>query len=438
MNKRILNLAIPNIISNLTVPLVGFVDLALMGHQNSDVFIGAVSLGSMIFMFIYSGFGFLRMGTSGFTAQAYGERSFEKSMSALSRALLVAAGAASLMIILQNPLSWVIFKLIGGSADVEMYARRYFFIRIWAAPATLAIYSFTGWFLGMQNARSPMVIAITVNLLNVGFSIALVELFGMKARGVALGTLLAQYCGLILSIVLFTKFYGKIVKYWRREAMMQLVGFKRFFRVNSDILIRTLLLTGTIFYFNAKSAAFGDEILAVNSLLLQFLWIYSFFIDGFAFAAESLVGRYVGARHPQNLRKAVRMLFIWGIGISLPMTLVYHLGGDTILHILTDNQNVFDAAQPFQFWTALIPVITFAAFLWDGIYVGATASRTMRNAMILSSIAVFLPAFHLLEAPFGNHGLWFAMMVFMASRGIFLAIQARKAIFQPVKETAEA
>lgn len=429
MNRKILHLAVPNIISNLTVPLVGLVDLVLMGHQDSAVFMGAVSLGSMIFMFIYSGFGFLRMGTSGFTAQAYGERSFEKSMSALSRALLTALSAALLLVLLQWPLAWLIFEFIGGSAEVEQLAKEYFFIRIWAAPATLAVYAITGWFIGMQNARSPMAIAITVNLLNVGVSIFFVKYMGMTAKGVALGTLVAQYVGLFVSIFLFARYYGKIVKYWNKKAMMQLEGFKEFFRVNSDILIRTLLLTGTIFYFNAKSAAFGDEILAVNSMLLQFLWVYSFFIDGFAFAAEALVGRYVGANHKHNLKKAVRLLFLWGVGISVPMTLIYHFGGDFFLHLLTDVESVYQAAQPFQFWTALIPVVTFAAFLWDGIYVGATASRTMRNAMILSSLVIFLPAFYLLEAPYGNHGLWFAMMLFMASRGVFLGLRAKKAVF---------
>jgi MATE family multidrug resistance protein len=429
VNRKILRLAVPNIISNLTVPLVGLTDMVLMGHQNSAIYMGAVSLGSMIFMFIYSGFGFLRMGTSGFTAQAYGERSFEKSMNALSRALLTGLSAALLLILLQWPLAWIIFELIEGSAEVEHFAKQYFFIRIWAAPATLAIYAFTGWFIGMQNARSPMAIAITVNLLNVGFSIFFVKYAGMTARGVALGTLIAQYIGVAVSIFLFARYYGKIVKYWNRKAMMKLEGFKVFFRVNSDILIRTLLLTGTIFYFNAKSASFGNEILAVNSALLQFLWVYSFFIDGFAFAAEALVGRYVGANHKSNLKRAVKLLFLWGAGVSLPMTLIYHFGGDFFLHLLTDVESVYQAAQPFQFWTALIPVVTFAAFLWDGIYVGATASRTMRNAMILSSLFVFLPAFYLLEAPFGNHGLWLAILLFMASRGIFLGLRAEKAVF---------
>lgn len=429
MNKRILNLAIPNIISNLTVPLVGLTDLVLMGHQDSEVYMGAVSLGSMIFMFIYSGFGFLRMGTSGFTAQAYGARNLQESMSALSRALLVGLAAALLILTLQAPLGYLVFRFIDGSPEVEQLAKTYFYIRVWAAPATLSLYAFTGWFIGMQNAKSPMVIAITVNLLNVIFSIIFVKYFGMTADGVALGTLIAQYCGLILSIFLFVRFYGKITPHWTRKAMMKLAGFKEFFRVNSDILIRTLLLTGTIFYFNAKSAAFGDEILAVNSMLLQFLWIYSFFIDGFAFAAESLVGRYVGAKDPKNLKKAVRLLFIWGAGISIPMTLIYHFGGDLFLHLLTSVEDVYEAAQPFQFWTALIPVVTFAAFLWDGIYVGATASKTMRNAMIVSTLIVFLPSFFLLQKYFGNHGLWFALMLFMASRGIYLGLRSKKAIY---------
>lgn len=400
-----------------------------MGHQNAAVFMGAVSLGSMIFMFIYSGFGFLRMGTSGFTAQAFGKRSLEECMSALSRALMVGWIAAILLILLQWPLAWGIFELINGSEEVEFYARQYFFIRIWAAPATLAIYGFTGWFIGMQNARSPMVIAITVNLLNVLFSVFFVEYYGMTARGVALGTLIAQYIGLFLSMFLFFRFYGKIIKYWSRKAMMKMEGFKIFFRVNSDILIRTLLLTGTIFYFNARSAAFGDEILAVNSMLLQFLWVFSFFIDGFAFAAEALVGKYVGAGSQKNLKRAVRLIFLWGFAISLPMTLLYHFAGNIFIDLFTDVESVFKAAQPYRFWTALIPVITFSAFLWDGIYVGATASRTMRNSMIVSSLFVFLPAFYILEQPLGNHGLWLAMILFMASRGIFLGLRSRKVIF---------
>lgn len=400
-----------------------------MGHQNAAVFMGAVSLGSMIFMFVYSGFGFLRMGTSGFTAQAFGKRSLEECMSALSRALLVGWVAAALLILLQWPLAWGIFELINGSEEVEFYARQYFFIRIWAAPATLAIYGFTGWFIGMQNARSPMVIAITVNLLNVLFSVFFVEYYGMTARGVALGTLIAQYIGLFLSMFLFFRFYGKIIKYWSRKAMMKMEGFKIFFRVNSDILIRTLLLTGTIFYFNARSAAFGDEILAVNSMLLQFLWVFSFFIDGFAFAAEALVGRYVGAGSQKNLKRAVRLIFLWGFAISLPMTLLYHFAGNIFIDLFTDVESVFKAAQPYRFWTALIPVITFSAFLWDGIYVGATASRTMRNSMIVSSLLVFLPAFYILEQPLGNHGLWLAMILFMASRGLYLGLRSRKVIF---------
>ncbi len=204
MNRKILRLSIPNIISNLTVPLVGLVDMLLMGHLDSTIYLGAVSLGSMVFMFIYSGFGFLRMGTSGFTAQAYGERSFKKSILTLSRALLVAWSAALILIVLQSPISWAVFQLVGGTPEVELHARQYFFIRIWAAPATLGIYAFTGWFLGMQNAKSPMIISISVNLLNIAFSWFFVRQLGMTSDGVALGTVLAQWSGLLLSLLLFS------------------------------------------------------------------------------------------------------------------------------------------------------------------------------------------------------------------------------------------
>lgn len=428
MNKKILNLAIPNIISNLTIPLVGLTDLVLMGHQESSVYIGAVSLGAMIFTVIYSALGFLRMGTSGFTAQAYGERSFKNAMSALSRALMVAFGAALLLIALQKPLAYGIFELINGSAEVEHETRAYFLMRIWASPATLTIMAFSGWFLGMQNAKSPMAVAIVVNVLNVAFSIFFVKYFDMKASGVALGTLLAQYCGLILTIFFFFRYYRKIIKHWSQQAMMQLQGFKEFFNVNSNIMIRSLLLTGTIFYFNAKSATFGDDILAANSVLLQFLWVFSFFIDGFAYAAESLVGRYVGAKDPKNLKKAIRLLFIWGVGFSVPISFLYHFCGDYFITLLTSVETVYEATQPYKFWITLIPILTFSAFLWDGIYVGATASKAMRNAMILSSVFVFIPAFNLLNQSYGNQGLWFAMMLFMTSRGVFLGLRVKKAI----------
>ena len=430
MNKKILNLAIPNIISNITVPLVGLVDLALMGHQQSEIFIGAVSIGAMIFMFLYSGFGFLRMGTSGFTAQAYGQRRLDKSIHTLSRALLVAISAAILLILFQHPLSYFIFNIIGGSPEVEEYAKEYFFIRIWAAPATLSIYAFTGWFLGMQNSRSPMAIAITINVMNVILSISFVKYFGMKSDGVALGTVLAQYSGLFLSIIFFRKYYSRLLKYWNKKAMMNMQAFKEFFRVNKDILIRTILLTGTLFYFNAKSASFGDTILAVNSLLLQFLWIFSFFIDDFAFAAESLVGKYVGAGNTSSLKKAIKMLFLWGIGISMPVTLIYHFGGNAILHLLTNNKEIIEACSPYRFWVSFIPIVTFSAFLWDGIYVGATASATMRNAMIISSLLIFFPIFYFTQDTLGNHGLWLAITLFMAGRGLFLWLFAKKSILK--------
>src|SRR6056297_3060064 len=214
MNKKILNIAIPNIISNITIPLLGLVDLALVGHLENELYIGAISLGGMIFNFIYWGFSFLRMGTSGFVAQAYGKRQLNETINLLGRAFFVALSGAFLLILLQKGIGWLSFTIINGSEEVEALAREYFYIRIWAAPATIGIYGLTGWFIGMQNARFPMFIAITVNALNIGFNIFLIKVVGMKSDGVALGTVMAQYSGLILGLTLLKTSYGKLFKYW--------------------------------------------------------------------------------------------------------------------------------------------------------------------------------------------------------------------------------
>lgn len=429
MNKRILNLAIPNIISNITVPLVGLVDVALMGHQQSVIYLGAIALGSMIFTFIYSAFGFLRMGTSGFTAQARGRRDFSLCIHTLGRAAIVAMAGTLLLWLLQIPIAHFTFWIIGASGQVEILARQYFYIRIWAAPATLGVYALSGWFLGMQNAKTPMVMALVINLANIIVSYSLIRFGGLKSDGVAWGTVIAQYCGLITGIVLFNRHYLKLVKYWSHKAMMDVNALKDFFHVNRDIFLRTILLTGTIFFFTSKSAVYGNTLLAVNTLLLQFLWIYSYFIDGFAFAAEALTGRYMGSGDKQKLSVVINRLFTWGLIISSLATIVYYTAGEYILQILTTNPTVLLAVKPYFLWAVAIPLTTFPAFLWDGIYIGATASVPMRNAMIASVFFVFLPAYYLLEPLMGNHGLWLAMTLFMISRGLFLSFRAKKAPF---------
>jgi len=434
MNKKILRLAIPNIITNITIPLLGMVDLAILGHLDSEVYIGAIALGGMIFNFIYWGFGFLRMGTSGFTAQAYGARDLNESILTLSRALFVGITASFFLLVLQKPIALFSFFLIDGSAEVEALAAEYFYIRVWAAPATLGLYALTGWFLGMQNARFPMIIAVTINILNIGFNLFFVFVLGMKSDGVALGTLLAQYCGFVLGLVFFFRFYKKMLKYWQYSAMLKLQALGRFFSVNKDIFIRTLCLIFTFSFFTAKSAASNDTLLAVNTLLLQFLFFFSYLIDGFAYAAEALVGKYKGAEAGSLLRKSINYLFRWGLYISVPFTMIYFLAHDYVLTALTDNVDIIKAAQPYLWWVVFIPVITFPAFLWDGIYIGATEARPMRNTLLIATVVVFLPVYFISRQYIGNHALWLAIMLFMICRGLMLSIFAPGKILNPITE----
>jgi MATE family multidrug resistance protein len=435
VNKRILHLAVPNIISNITVPLLSMVDISLVGHleTNSKLHIGAISLGTMIFNFIYWGFSFLRMGTSGFTAQAYGKGDNRESMLTLSRAVAVALGGALLLIALQGPIARLGFLLLEGSPEVERLARQYYFIRIWAAPATIGLYALTGWFIGMQNARIPMFLAIVVNLLNIGFNVLLIRYFGMDSDGVALGTVIAQYCGLILGVFLFLRYHRSLLVYWSYRAMMELKALRLFFSVNKDIFIRTICLIFVMSFFTAQSANIGNTVLAVNSVLLQFFMFFSFVMDGFAYAAEALTGRFIGEGSRGRLKQTVNLLFRWGIGFALLFTTVYVLLDDQILGLLTNNQEVLGSSNQYIYWVYSIPLLTFAAFLWDGIYIGATASQGMRNAMLLSTLVIFIPAYYLLIGPMGNQGLWLAFMLFQASRGVIQTFLSRYAVFKKLR-----
>ncbi len=428
MNRQILRLALPNIISNVTVPLLGMVDLAIMGHLGSEVYVGAIALGVIIFNFIYWGFGFLRMGTSGFTAQAYGARDLREMTVILARSLVVALGAGLLIVLLQKPIISLSFYLIQGTEEVEALAKQYYSIRIWSAPATLCLYAFTGWFLGMQMARMTMIIAITVNVLNIGLNFVFVYGLGMKVEGVALGSLLAQYGGLLLAVILFLRYYSRLGKYFDMAALRQWDAFRRFFVVNKDILLRTLFLIVTFSFFTARSAAENNSILAVNTLLLQFLFIFSYFIDGFAYAAESLVGKYVGARDPVRLKAVIRHLFVWGFFLSIPFTIIYLVWDEAILRILTDNQPLISLAKDYMPWVVLVPFLSFAAFIWDGVFIGATRAAPMRNTLFVATFLIFLPTYFISREYIGNHGLWLAMILFMVTRGVMLGFYARKVL----------
>ncbi|MFO7791151.1 MAG: MATE family efflux transporter [Bacteroidales bacterium] len=426
MNRRILRLAVPNIISNLSVPLVGIVDIALMGHQENTAYIGAIALGSTIFTFIYAGLLFLRMGTSGFTAQSRGARDLRLSFLTLGRALGLAMIFGVLLILLQNPISWLAFNFLDSSPDVINIANIYFKTRIWAAPASLGLYAITGWLIGMQNAKTPMFITISVNVINIAFSLIFILVFDMKAKGVALGTLIGQYSGFIIACLVLLKHTNRIKIYWKLKSLIDKSALSSFMRMNKNILVRSLLLTGSFYYFNAKSAGLGDDVLAVNSILLQFLWIFSYFIDGFAFAAEALTGRFIGAGNRSDLILAIKKLFTWGALVSLGMALIYLIFNQNIIMLLTDQVNVINLSKNYIAWVIILPLISFSAFVWDGIYIGATAGKALRNAMILSTILIFIPTLHLFSYLWDNHGMWASLSLFMFSRGFFLFLSYPK------------
>ncbi|WP_321280386.1 MATE family efflux transporter [Marinifilum fragile] len=428
MNKKILNIAVPNIVSNITIPLLGLVDLALMGHLGKVDFIGAIALGGTIFNFLYWGFAFLRMGTTGITAQAYGARNLSESILSLSRALTVALAGSILILILQKPIAMLSFWLIESEESVENIAKSYFYIRVWAAPATIGLYALNGWFIGMQNAKIPMLIAITGNIINISLSAFFVYGLMLDAKGVALGTLIAQYCSLFLALFFILKNYKRLFKYWSIKGMMKVNELKHFFLVNKDIFIRTLCIIFVFTFFTTESASVNKEVLAVNSLLLQFLFIFSYFMDGFAFAAEALVGKFIGANNSQNLSRVIKLLFIWGIGISILFTGVYGLFGIDILSVLTDAESTITIARDYLKWIVLLPLLSFASFLMDGIFIGATASRYMRKTMMAATILIFIPLYYFLNGILENHGLWIAMLGFMFTRGLFQTIYYKKAV----------
>jgi len=426
MNRKILNLAIPNIISNITIPLLGLVDLAIVGHLGSNSYIGAIAVGSMIFNLIYWTFAFLRMGTSGITAQALGSRNYSEVIATLGRGLLVAMGAAILILLLQLPIKTLAFKLVNASTEVELFAQSYFTIRIWAAPATIALFSLTGWFIGMQNTKIPMIIALVINSLNMGLNYLFVYVFDLKSDGVAWGTLIAQYSGLITALVFLYTYYRKYFKYFTKTAILNISGISNFFKVNRDILIRTLSLLAVFTFFTSKSASTNDNILAANSLLLQFLFIFSFLTDGFAYAAEALTGKFYGAKQFQLLKKSIRLSFMWGGILALLFTLLYLIGNTSLLKLLTNQSAVILVAKKYTFWVILIPLVSVASFIWDGIFIGLTATKQMRNSMLIAVFAIFFPVWALLNSTYENHALWLAFILFLFTRGFAQTIMFRK------------
>lgn len=424
-NRRILQIAVPSIVSNITVPLLGLIDVSIVGHLGSAAYIGAIAVGGMLFNIIYWIFGFLRMGTSGMTSQALGQRNLDEVTRLLLRSVGVGLLIALCLMLLQYPIQKAAFTFIQTSEEVQRLATLYFRICIWGAPAMLGLYGFAGWFIGMQNSRFPMYIAITQNVVNIAASLCFVFLLGMKVEGVALGTLIAQYAGFFMALLLWLRYYGQLRRRICWKGLWQKQAMQRFFRVNRDIFLRTLCLVAVTLFFTSAGAAQGEVVLAVNTLLMQLFTLFSYIMDGFAYAGEALAGRYIGAGNRPELHRTVRRLFGWGIGLSIAFTLLYALGGQAFMGVLTNEASVIHEADTYFYWVLAIPLAGFSAFLWDGIFIGATATRQMLYAMFVASVSFFI-LYYSLHHLLGNHALWLAFIVYLALRGAMQAFLAKK------------
>lgn len=424
-NREILQIALPSIVSNITVPLLGLIDVTIVGHLGAASYIGAIAVGGMLFNIIYWVFGFLRMGTGGMTSQAYGRKDEVETMRLLTRSIGVGMLIALTLLILQYPIERIAFALIETTPEVERLASLYFRLCIWGAPAVLGLYSFNGWFIGMQNSRYPMFIAITQNLVNILMSLVLVYGFDMKIEGVAIGTLVAQYAGFFMAIALWMHQYKHLRTYAELRSLTDKEAMKRFFQVNRDIFLRTLCLIAVTVFFTSTGASQGEVILAVNTLLMQLFTLFSYIMDGFAYAGEALAGKHIGANDRPALRQMVRQLFVWGIGLALVFTLLYGIGGEGFLGLLTNEQSVISASSTYFYWVLAIPLAGFAAFLYDGIFIGATATGLMLRAMFVASVVFFAIYFGCREA-MGNHALWLAFITYLTLRGVMQGFLGRK------------
>jgi len=408
------------IFSNVTTPLIGAVDTAVIGQLGAAHLIGAVAIGATIFTFFYWAFGFLRMGTTGLTAQASGAERNREVLATLYRALLVAGTAGVAIIVLQWPISEATFALMGASPDVDEAARTYFTIRIWSAPAALANYALVGWFIGLGRAGMAFRLQLLLNLTNIGLDALFVLAFGWGVAGVAAGTLIAETGAAIVGLAVALRASGGLrIRLWR---VFNAGKLRRMVAVNGDIMIRTLSLLFAFSFFTAQGARAGDLVLAANAILMHFLSVSAYFLDGVAYATEALTGKAIGARNPLRFRDAVRLSSIWAAGLSVAVGAVFWLTGGSVIDAMTVNDAVRALARDYLVWAALAPVIGVACFQLDGIFIGATRTRDMRNMMLLS-LAIYLLVWAALTPPLGNHGLWAALMILFVTRALTLSFR---------------
>lgn len=443
-DKQILDIAVPSIVSNITVPLLGLVDVAITGHLGAASYIGAIALGGMLFNIIYWIFGFIRMGTSGLTAQSLGRGDTENVIRMLARSIAIAFAIALALLVLQVPLRELGLLIMQPTEEVRLLTTTYYNICIWGAPATLGLFALTGWFIGMQNSRIPMVIAITQNVVNILVSLVLVFGLGMRVEGVASGTLIAQWCGFLMGCFLcWRNYFGKNpiakdiqpLRYYLSPSPIthqpstlnpqpstfnlppSPITYKAFFSINRDIFLRTLCMVSVMMFFTSAGSWQGEVVLAVNTLLMQLYLLVSYIMDGFANAGEALSGRFYGAGDSDALSTTVRRIFFWGIITAAVFTVTYVTGGKPFLRLLTDEPSVVEASTSYVWWAYLVPFCSVAAFMWDGIFIGLTASRQMLQSMFVAAVTFFIVYF-IATKYLGNHGLWLAFLCYMFVRGV--------------------
>ena len=410
-------IAAPMILSNISVPLLGMVDTGVTGHLESSVYLGAVAIGSTIFSFLYFGMNFLRMGTTGIAAQSYGADDNDGLRVALGQALIVSLVIAIAILLFQVPIGRIALTLLGGDAETQAHAATYFSIRVWSAPGTLANFALLGWFLGLQNARVPLLMFLTINITNIVLDLLFVLVLGMKVDGVALASVIAEYSGLLVGGVFAIAALRSRAGHWPVARLTNLSAYRAFFSVNANLFVRTMTLIFTFSFVTAQGARLGPTILAANAVLMNFQNLTALGLDGLAHAAEAMVGRAVGRKDNQALRHTVSLTLRWSLIFATGFTLLYLVAGPMIVRILTDLPDVRGTAMLYFPWVVVLPLISVWCFLYDGVYVGMTRAREMRNIMLVSTFLVFLPVWYVTR-PLGNHGLWLALLVFLASRGI--------------------
>ena len=394
MHRKIINLALPSIVSNITVPLLGLVDTAITGHMGEARYIGAIAVGSMIFNIMYWLFAFLRMGTGGMTAQAYGRKDFGEADLTGLRAICISSLIGLAIIILQYPLLHLVMWFIAPDENVTQLVYSYCNICIWGAPASLGLFALNGWFVGMQNTKIPMIISITQNVVNILVSLLLVYCLGMKIEGVASGTLIAQWAGFFMGCFFFLRKRREIPSDGNSRVSLSCIfessAMKSFFTVNRDIFLRTLFLVSVNLYFVVAGAKGGEIILAVNTLLMQLFILYSYIMDGFAYAAEALCGRFYGAGDNASLKETIRKVFYWSMGLTAIYSIVYGVGGLDFLRLLTNEESVISASEEYIFWAILIPISGMVAFVWDGVFIGMTMTKGMLSGTFVAAIVFFI------------------------------------------------